>query len=527
VNNTASSITAVMPEALRHDDHPWWTLASVTAGVFMVGLDGSVVAIANPKIAENLHASLSDLQWITNAYLLALAALLILGGKLGDRLGRRLIFLIGVIGFGGASMGIGLIGSIGGIIVLRVLQGVFGALLMPNTLAIVRSAFPADKLNAAIGIWAGASAVSVAAGPILGGLLVEHVSWESIFYINAPIALITVILGTLAITESRSDNHAEGIDLPGVVTLVGALFLVVFGLIKAQEWSWGSDKTLIFLIGGAALLSAFVGIERRTANPLVPMHLFANRSISIGTLVIVVNFFAMFGVLFFITLYLQSVQGFSPVGSGIRTLPLSMALMISAPVGGLVTQKLGPRIPMAGGLLAVAVALGLMTSLTAGSNYNHLWPAFLLIGIGLGFVMTSSSDAIVGNAGLDEAGIAGGLQSTAIQLGGVLGTSVLGSVLSSKVGSVLMDKLTGVGVPRQIAAQLEPAKEYVAQGVAPNVPGVPGEIQRAIVTGSHDAFMTGLHTAMWVGVVTVVVGAVLALLVERGENSGRSSVAIH
>ncbi|WP_245718260.1 MFS transporter [Nocardia miyunensis] len=527
MNPTATRAAAAVPKLANPGGHPWWTLASVALGVFMVGLDGSVVVIANPKIAADLHASLSNLQWITNAYLLALATLLVLGGKLGDRFGRRLIFMVGVIGFAATSVGIGLIGSVSGVIALRALQGVFGALLMPNTLAILRAAFPANKLNAAIGIWGGASAVSVAAGPIIGGILVEHVNWESVFYVNAPIAVITVAFGLFAIRESRSENRVETFDLPGTATLAVSLFMVVYGLVKAQEWGWTTGKTLAFIIGGAVLLGVFVIIELRSRNPLLPMRLFTNRSLSIGSVVVLVNFFAMFGVLFFLTLFLQSVQGFSPIEAGVRVVPLSVSLMVAAPVGGLITERIGPRAPMVAGLFAAAAAMALLTRLEPGSSYSTVWPALVLLGLGIGFVMTSSSDAIIGNADVDDAGIAGGLQSTALQLGGVMGTAILGSVMSQKVGAVLIGKLAGAGVPIPVAEHLLPAKEYVAQGVAPAVPGMPDLVQRAIVAGCHEAFMTGLHSALWVGMGVLIVGALFASGVRRGENSGKSSVPVH
>jgi EmrB/QacA subfamily drug resistance transporter len=496
-------------------------------GVIMVGLDGSVVAIANPKIADDLGASLSDLQWITNAYLLALAALLILGGKLGDRFGRRAVFLAGVVGFAATSVGIGLVGTTGGVISLRVLQGLFGALLMPNTLAILRGAFPPEKLNMAIGIWGGASAVSIAGGPIVGGLLVEHVNWESVFYINAPIGALALLIGALVLKESKSTAGEHGMDVAGILTLSGSLFLVVFGLIKAQNWGWLDAKTFGFIIGGLVLLAVFVAIELRVRQPLLPMRLFANRSISVGTAVVLINFFAMFGVLFFITLYLQNVQGLSPVASGVRTLPLSLALMVSAPLGGALTQRFGPRPPMIGGLLGVAIALASLVFLDPHSSFNHLWPAFILLGASIGLVMTSSSDAIVGNASVDDAGIAGGVQNTAMQLGGVMGTAILGSVLTSRIGAVLVDKLTTAGTPTPIAQKLTAAKELVGQGIAPPVSGVDSSVRHATVEGSHNAFMTGLHTSMIVGVVAALLGAVLAAFVSRGENSGTAIVVGH
>ncbi|HEY7052404.1 MAG TPA: MFS transporter [Mycobacterium sp.] len=502
------------PGTSRIRGNPWWTLLAVSVGVIMVGLDASVVAIANPRIAADLHASLSDLQWITDAYLLALASLLIFGGKLGDRFGRREIFFIGVAGFALTSIGIGMIGTVAGVIALRALQGVFGALLMPSTLAIVRSAFPTEKLNTAVGIWGAASGVSIAAGPIVGGLLVEHVSWQSVFYINAPIALAALAIGALAIVTSRSEQE-QPLDVPGIAALSGGLFLIVFGLIKAQNWGWLASQTLGVIGAGVLALVVFVSFELRSSAPLLPMHLFKNRSLSIGTAVVVINFFALFGALFFMTLYLQNVQGFSPFDAGVRTLPMSLALMVAAPLSGLFTQRFGPRPAMVGGLAAVAVALSLLTSLRADSGYDALWPAFVLLGAGIGLVLTASSDAIVGNASVDDAGVAGGLQSTAIQLGGVLGTTILGSVVSSRVGSVLFGELTGAGTPAPIADKLVPAKELIAQGVAPSIPNLPGQLSAAIIQGSHSAFMAGLHTSLIAAAAAAALGAALALFVRR------------
>ncbi len=501
--------------------NPWWTLAAACIGVIMVGLDASVVAIANPRIAVDLHASLSDLQWITDAYMLALASLLIFGGKLADRFGRRLAFFVGVIGFAVTSVGIGLVGTVGGVIALRALQGVFGALLMPSTLALVRAAFPREKLNAAIGIWGGASGVSIAAGPIVGGLLVEHVNWQSVFYINAPIAALALLVGGFAVAESRSGG-GRSLDVPGTATLSGGLFLVVFGLIKAQTWGWLAGRTLGLLVAGLAAVAAFVLIELRAAEPLLPMRLFANRPLSIGTAVVVIDFFALFGAVFFLSLYLQNVLGFSPVETGVRTLPLSLTLMVTAPLSGLLTERFGPRPSMVLGLAAVAVALFSLAFLRTDSGYGALWPGFVLLGAGIGLVLTASSDAIMGNAGDDDAGVAGGLQSTAIQLGGVLGTTILGSVLSSRVGSVLVDELTGAGIPRPVATKLSGIKELVAQGFSPTPPGTPAPIAHAVAHGSHEAFMVGLHASMGVAAAAAAVGAVLAVFAGRDNGSGTS-----
>jgi EmrB/QacA subfamily drug resistance transporter len=518
------AITTVhRPQHARHAQpkqgmrgNPWWILAAVSVGVIMVGLDASVVAIANPRIALDLNASLSDLQWITDAYLLALASLLIFGGKLGDMFGRRMMFLVGVVGFAATSVGIGLIGTVDGVITMRALQGVFGALLMPSTLAIIRNAFPPHKLNTAIGIWGAASGVSVAAGPILGGLLVEHLNWESVFYINVPIAVIAVVIGAASIVESRTHEESR-LDVAGILTLSGSLFLFVYGLIKAPEWGWLVPQTVAFLMGGVLLMAAFIVVERNASDPMLPLRLFANRSLSIGAAATTINFFALFGALFFMTLYLQNLQGWSPVETGVRTLPLSAAMMITAPLSGVITERFGPRPAMVSGLLGAAGALALLSQLQADSGYGAIWPAFALLGAGIGLVLTASSDAIVGNAPEEDAGVAGGLQSTSVQLGAVLGTTILGSVLSSKVGSTLFEKLTAAGTPDPIAEKLSPAKELVSKGMAPSIPGAPAQLSAAITGGSHEAFMAGLQTSMWVGAAAAAVGAVLALFVQRAE----------
>jgi predicted MFS family arabinose efflux permease len=289
----------------------------------------------------------------------------------------------------------------------------------------------------------------------------------------------------------------------------------VFGLIKAPEWGWLDPRTAAFLVGGALVLGAFVIVERTTAEPMLPLRLFANRSLSIGAAVVSVNFFALFGALFFMTLFLQNLQGWSPLETGVRTLPLSAAMVVAAPLSGVLTEKFGPRPAMVSGLLGVAGGLVLLGGLAADSGYDAIWPAFALLGAGIGLVLTASSEAIVGNAPVDDAGVAGGLQSTSVQLGAVLGTTILGSVLSSKVGATLAGSLTANAVPAPIAEKLSAAGELVSKGLAPSIPGTPAPLAEAITRGSHEAFMAGLQLAMEVGAAAAAVGAVLALFVRR------------
>jgi len=509
------------PPRLR--DRPWMTLVIVAMGVIMVGIDGSVVAVANPYIGRDLHASLADLQWVTNAYLLVIAVTLILGGKLGDHFGRRRVFLIGVIGFSIASLAIGLVGTIDGVILLRGVQGAFGALLLPNTLALLRAVYTPEDLNRAVGIWVSASATATAAGPIVGGFFVEHISWQSVFFINVPVGVATVGLGIFALLESR-ESERHRFDIPGVVTLALGLLAVVYALVKAQSWGWGSARTIGLIALGLALLVVFTAIERKTTNALVPLGIFQDRSVSLSIVIVLLNFFALFGVLFFVGLYLQSVHGYSPVAAGVRVLPLTITFALSSNLGARLTDRFGPWLPITVGLLATAAALLSLTTLQVDSPYIHLWPAFVLIGLGIGLVVTAATDAIVGNTPVDEAGVAGGIQGTAIQLGGVLGTAVCGSILGAKVAGVLLGDLLASGVPPATAHRLVHATATVSQGLAPITGSDSRALVDAITRGSHAAFMNGLHLTMMVAGVVALVGAAMGPFIRRGSGAGAEGV---
>ncbi|MER8224441.1 MFS transporter [Streptomyces sp. NPDC094143] len=520
--------TAPKPVAGRRGPraNPWLTLVAVAFGLFMVGLDGSVVAIANAEIARDLNATTAELQWVTNSYLLALAATLILGGKLGDRFGRRTLYLVGVVGFTLASVAIGLAGSVEGVIAFRAVQGAFGAMLMPNTLALLRAVFPPGKFGMAVGIWAMISSVSTALGPIVGGLLVEHVDWESVFYINAPIGVIALVFGLMVLPQSRNEAAAgQKFDVPGVVLLALGLLAVVFGVVKGETWGWTSAGTLGAMFAGVVVLALFGRYETRVAHPLLPMRLFRDPALTIGTVVTALNFFILLGVIFFVMLYLQNVRGFTPVESGVRTLPLSLASMVASPLGAKLTERFGPRLTMPLGMVLQAGAAFTMLAWSADTAYHTLWPPFVALGLGVGMVMSASSDAIVGNAPVQDGGVAGGLQATSLQVGGALGTSVLVSLISSRVGATLGGSLTDAGVPHAVAARFEEAKDAVAMGVAPVSEGMPAQLRAAVTEGSHTAFMNGVHTAVLVTGVLALVGAALAVLGLRGRSDANEAEA--
>jgi EmrB/QacA subfamily drug resistance transporter len=498
--------------------HPWLTLVAVALGVMMVALDGTVVSVANPTIQRDLDSTLAGLQWVTNGYLLALAVLLIPGGKLGDRFGRRLVFSIGIAGFALASLGCALSSSIGMLVVFRVLQGVSGAMLMPNTLAILRATFPQEKLTGAVGIWGATSALAVASGPIIGGLLVQHVSWESIFLLNLPLGAIALATTLTVVRESREPTQRERFDLPGLFALTAGLSLLVWALIKAQSHAWLSGYVLGFGLAGVVAVGLFVLRERRAAAPMLPLDIFRSRSVSAGTLLVIIGFLGLFGVLFFVTLYLQNIHHYSPLQTGVKMLPLTATFIVSPLIGSALTQRLGPRPPVVAGMALLGASFLGLTGLEVHSAYSALWPWFIAIGAALGLILTSTTQAILGNVSVDRGGIAGGLQSTANQLGGVLGTSVLGSILVSSVGSVLAAKLNDAGVHGAVAHAVLAQKDIVGSGIAPTSARMPHELQQAITTASDAAFLHGLHTAMAVSAGLAFVGALLGLLVQRGAN---------
>jgi EmrB/QacA subfamily drug resistance transporter len=507
--------------------HPWLTLLSVAIGVMMVALDGTIVAIANPAIQKDLGASLADVQWITNAYLLALAVALITAGKLGDRFGHRQTFLVGVVGFAAASGAIGLSGSVSLVITFRVFQGLFGALLMPAALGLLRATFPAEKLNAAIGIWGAVIGASTAAGPIIGGLLVEHVNWESVFFINVPVGAIALVLGLVILKDHRAKEAPRGFDVLGILLLSAAMFSLIWALIKANEWSWGDAKTLGFLGGAVLAFVLFVVWESFVSEPLLPLGMFRSVALTAGTVLMLLMAFGFLGGLFFVTFYLQNVQGMSPVDSGLHLLPLTAMMIVASPLAGAVITKIGPRVPLVTAMVLTAVALFGMSTLDAssGTAVTSLW--FALLGLGLAPVMVGATEVIVGNAPIEHAGVAGGLQQAAMQVGGSLGTAVLGAVMASRVSSTLPDKWAEAKLPPLDAKSEEAVKGAAEVGIAPPPPkGTPEQVVETMRQVVHDSFISGMGLALTCAGIVAVVAAGVAVFTKRGEQDAGPSVHV-
>jgi len=514
----------------RWRGNPALTLLAVALGVMMVGIDGTIVAVANPAIQSHLHASLAGIQWVSNAYLLALAVSLITAGKLGDRFGHKKVFLTGVAGFAASSAAIGLSGSIAGsitlVIAFRALQGVFGALLQPTALALLRKNFPAEKLNAAIGIWGAVIGASTAAGPIAGGLLVQHIGWEACFYINVPVGLIALAASLLVLRETGPSPAARSFDIPGIATLSGALFLLIWGLIKGPDYGWSSAPTLAFL-GAAALAGLlFVLRQARAAQPLLPLRLFRSASLSAGVVLVILLMFAMFGAMFFMTFYLENVHGLDPIAAGVHLLPMTAMLIIGSPLAGALISKLGPRIPLVAGMVMAAIAMAGLSRLGAASSPNDTIAWFVLLGLGLSPVMVGATNVIVGNAPVELAGVAGGLQSTAMQVGGALGTAVLGAVMSAKIAATLPASWHAAHLPPLSTAQLASVKSAVSVGASPVSGNTPLRLASQITRISHATFTAGMHNAFLVAAAVALAGAVIALITRRGTGTAAAHASI-
>ncbi|GAB2750664.1 MFS transporter [Streptomyces bullii] len=499
--------------------HPWLTLITVAVGVMMVALDGTIVAIANPAIQRDLGATFAEVQWITNGYFLALAVSLITAGKLGDRFGHRQTFLIGVVGFAAASGAIGLSSSIALVVTFRVLQGLFGALLMPAALGLLRATFPAEKLNMAIGIWGMVIGASTAGGPILGGVLVEHVNWQSVFFINVPVGILAVVLGVVILLDHRAENAPRSFDVLGIALLSAAMFCLVWALIKAPEWGWGDGRTWAFIAASAVGFALFAFWETKVKEPLIPLGLFRSVPLSAGVVLMVLMAIAFMGGLFFVTFYLQNVHGMGPIDAGLHLLPLTGMMIVGSPLAGAMITKFGPRVPLAGGMALTAIAMYGMSTLETdtGSGTMSVW--FALLGLGLAPVMVGATEVIVGNAPMELSGVAGGLQQAAMQIGGSLGTAVLGAVMASKVDSDLVGNWKDAGLPQLTPDQLDQAAEAVQVGVAPVAKGTPEPIAAKITEVAHDTFISGMSLASLVAAGVAAVAVLVAFLTKRGANA--------
>jgi len=439
-----------------------WTLAIVSIGLFMMVLDNLVVNVALPSIHRDLGASIQTLEWTVNAYILAYAVLLLTGAALGDRIGRKRMFIAGISVFTAGSAAAALSPSIGMLIAARATQGVGAAVVTPLTLTLLAEAFPPEQRGLALGVWSGISGIGVALGPLVGGALTQLASWHWIFWVNVPIGIALVPLASRRLVESRGD--VKHLDLRGLALVSGGLFGIVYGLVESQTLGWSNAEVMTGLTAGATLLVAFVVQELRTPEPMLPMGFFANRGFAVTNVVSIAMYFGMFGSIFFLSQFLQNVLHNTPLEAGVKLLVWTGAVMVVAPLSGFLSERYGSRLFMVAGLGLQAVALALLAMMASvHQSYASMVIPFVLAGSGMALVFAPSANAVLSSVRTSQTGQASGATNAIRELGGVLGIAILATVFTSH-GSY----------------------------------------------ATPQAFVNGLVPALWVGVAVLAAGALVA-----------------
>jgi EmrB/QacA subfamily drug resistance transporter len=413
------------------ENKKWWTLGAVAFGLFMIMLDNTIVNVALPAIEHSLHMSISSLEWIVTAYALTFAALLITGGKLGDMFGRRKMFMVGLVVFTLASLACGLAPSAGFLIGARAVQGIGAALMNPATLSIITATFPPKERGQAIGIWAGVSALALAIGPLLGGLIVDNINWHWIFYVNVPVGVVGIVVSYFFIKESRDTSHEQSIDLPGLVTSGASLLALSYALIEGNNHGWTSPEILGLFAGAAVLLAAFILLEMRQRLPMLDLSLFKIGSFVGANLVAMLVSLGMFGVFFYISLYVQNILGYSPTKAGAIFLPMTILIILVAPIAGKLSDRIGSRWLMGAGMGILGVSLLLYQRIGLHTGFWSLLPQLLLGGLGMALTMSPMTSAAMGSVPIDKAGVGSGVLNSFRQMGGSLGIALMGAILLS------------------------------------------------------------------------------------------------
>jgi EmrB/QacA subfamily drug resistance transporter len=496
------------------------TLGTLCFALFMVMLDGTVVNLALPTIQDphrGLGASMTELQWIVDAYILLLASLLLTGGTLGDMFGRKKAFIGGVALFTLGSMTCALAPSAGFLIAARAFQGIGAAIMMPSTLSVLTNTFPDPAERArAIGTWAGVSGLALAIGPLIGGAMVDHLGWQSIFWINVPIGLIAIVVAMLFVPESSS-RAGRSLDLPGQVTAVVGLAALTYAFIEANTYGWTSARILACFIVAAVGLGLFVLIELKSRSPMLQLGFFRNSTFGGANLVGVIISFAFFGVIFFLSLFMQEVQGYSPTHAGVLQLPATLGVMGAAMFSGRVVARIGSRVPITLGLVMLGFGLLMLTPLAPTTAYHSWWYWLLLIGIGNGLVMSPMTTAIMSTVPAARAGMASATSNTMRQVGGVFGIAVLGNLVTRRFTGELSAALRALHLPAEAVQRIMATAGQGRAAAASTSGGLPHGVDAAAVGRVvGQSFTSGIHLAMWVSGVMLLVGAPIAWALIRG-----------
>jgi EmrB/QacA subfamily drug resistance transporter len=489
----------------------WWALACVAVGTFMLLLDITIVNVALPAIQKDLNASFSDLQWVVDAYALTLASLLLVSGSIADIIGRRRVFVIGLVLFSAASLACGLATTPTMLTLARAVQGFGGAMLFATSLALLAHAFTGRERATAFGVWGATIGGAVAIGPLVGGALTDSLGWEWIFFVNVPIGIVAAVVTQAKVEESK-DPSPSGVDWLGAVTFSASLFMLVFALIRGNEEGWGSGIIVALLVGSVATMILFVVIERRSKAPMLDLALFRKPTFAGASIVAFVLSASMFAMFLYIVLYIQNILHFSPFDAGVRFLPLSLVSFFVAPIAGKLSARLPARVLLGGGLLVVAVGLLLMAGISDDSKWTTLLPGFIVAGAGVGIVNPNLAQAAIAVVDPRQSGMASGINSTFRQIGIATGIAALGAIFQSRV----QDKITASLAGTPLAGHASDIAHGVTSGGGQQLAGsVPKAQQGLVQHAATHAFVSGLNELFLIGAVLAFVGAALTFVLVR------------
>lgn len=471
-------------------DRRWWALAVMCMSLLIISLDNTILNVALPALVRDLDATTSELQWIVDGYTLVFAGLLLTTGSLGDRFGRKGALAIGLVVFCVGSFASALAGSAGALILTRSFMGIGAALIMPATLSLLTNVFRDPRERArAIGVWAAVAGAGGAFGPIVGGFLLEHFSWGSVFMINVPITLVALVAGRFLLPSS-SDPHAPRLDLVGAALSVAGLVAVLWGIIEAPVKGWSDPMVIVPLIGGLVVLALFVVWELRCDHPMLDVRFFRNPRFSAANSAVTMIFFAMFGASFLITQYLQTVLGFSALDAGLRMFPMAAIMLVVAPMSPRLVERIGTKLVVGIGLLCAAAGLLVVSTVPVVDGYPRLVLGMAVLAAGMGLVMAPATESIMGSLPPAKAGVGSAMNDTTRQMGGALGVAIIGSVLAGSYRPGVSSALTAAGVPADVVAA---AQESVGSAVhvASTLPEALGETVTSVAQTEFVAAFGG------------------------------------
>lgn len=493
-----------------------WILAATILGSSMAFIDGTVVNVTLPALQAGLNATVVDVQWVIEAYSLLLTAFLLLGGSLGDRYGRRKIFLLGVTLFALASVWCGFASSIRQLIWARAFQGLGGALLIPGSLAIISSSFRAEERGKAIGTWSGFTAITAAIGPVIGGWLIEHCSWRAVFFINVPIAILVIMISWWRVPETRDSSATERLDAWGAALITIALGSLVYGLIESSRLGFGHPAVLTTFLGGVVLLLIFFMFETRVRNPMLPLALFHSRNFSGANLLTLLLYGALSGTLFFLPLNLIQVQGYTATAAGAALLPFIIIIFLLSPWAGGLVHRFGAKLPLVVGPMIASIGFTLFVIPGVGGSYWHtFFPAIVVLGLGMAMSVAPLTTTVMNAVAESRVGIASGINNAVSRAAGLLAIAALGIVMLHTFNRSLDQRLLAIGLPPEVQRSIDSQRINMAAAKLPDE--IPPPTRSLLRQAIDESFVKGFRRVMLIGAVLALASALSAWLLIDGK----------